>query len=50
MAKRSVEKIRKKFGKNCFEKWGNQPDSGSPILKAAKTGKTVRGYKVTRVK
>lgn len=36
---RSVEKIRQKFGKDAFKKWGNQPDSGSPILKAWREGR-----------
>jgi hypothetical protein len=48
MAKRSVEKIRRKYGKDCFRKWGNQEDSGSPILKAYKTHRPVKGYKVVK--
>lgn len=47
MAKRSVQKIRKKYGANAFRTWGKK--GGSPILKAAVTGKPVKGYKVTRV-
>jgi len=46
--KRSVEAIKRKYGSNCFKKWGGVA-GGSPILKAYKTGKPVRGYKVTKV-
>jgi hypothetical protein len=47
MAKRSSDKIKGKFGKTCFKRWG--ASGGSPILRAAVTGKPVKGYKVTRV-
>lgn len=36
---RSVEKIRQKYGKDAFKKWGELPNSGSPVLKAWAEGR-----------
>lgn len=47
MVKRSVEKIKKKYGTTCFKRWGIR--GGSPILLAAKLKRPVKGYKVTKV-
>jgi hypothetical protein len=46
MAKRSVEKIRKKYGVTAFERWGRT--GGSPILMSYKLHKPVKGYKVVK--
>jgi hypothetical protein len=35
-----VEKIKKKYGRNAFIKWGST--GGSPILRAYQEGKLVR--------
>jgi hypothetical protein len=43
--KRSVEKIRKKYGSNAFRTWGKR--GGSPILLAYRLHHPVRGYKVS---
>ena len=43
---RSVTKIKQKYGKKCFEKWGER--GGSPILLSYKYKKPVKGYKVTK--
>jgi hypothetical protein len=43
--KRSVEKIKKRFGSNAFVKWGRS--GGSPILLSYALKKPVKGYKVT---
>lgn len=48
MAKRSVEKIKKRFGKDAFRKWGRL--GGSPVLLSLKLHRPVKGYKVTKVK
>jgi hypothetical protein len=45
MAKRSVEKIRKKYGTTAFQRWGEK--GGSPILLSYKLHKPIKGYKVT---
>ena len=45
--KRSVEAIKKKYGRTCFEKWGKK--GGSPILEAYAKHRPVKGYKVSRV-
>jgi len=49
--KRSVEAIKRKYGANCFRKWGGvESGGGSPILLSYKYHKPVRGYKVTKTK
>ena len=45
---RSVEKIKQKFGKDAFVKWGRQPNSGSPVLKAwAENRVTIHGASIS---
>jgi hypothetical protein len=46
--KRSVRKIKEKYGDGCFARWGRA--GGSPILLSYVRNKPVKGYKVTRVK
>jgi hypothetical protein len=48
MQKRSIEKIKKKYGANCFKKWGSPASGGgSPILMSYKLHKPIKGYKVS---
>lgn len=35
---RNVNSIKRKYGANCFSKWGGKT-GGSPVLKAWKEGK-----------
>jgi len=37
---RSIESIKKKYGANCFKKWGSpKSGGGSPVLRAWAQGK-----------
>lgn len=40
MIKNPVEKKRRKYGRNCFTRWGLK--GGSPILKAYAQGRLVK--------
>ena len=42
---RSAEAIKRKYGANCFKKWGSPAHGGgSPVLKAWAQGKIPKRY------
>ena len=46
MVRKDAAAIKRKFGANCFKRWGRA--GGSPILLSYRLKRPVKGYRVTK--